>query len=177
MLLIEHHAPADAPASERLVLSFELRCKCRLRTVLASGEEVGLFLERGAILRAGDKLRGNDGRVVEVTAASEPIHQARAGDPLLLAKAAYHLGNRHVPVQVGVDATSGFLRFGRDHVLAEMVRGLGLEVTEADAPFEPESGAYAGKSGSHGGHAHSHGEDTFAHPRPRIHDMLVTPRR
>jgi len=170
MLLIESRAAAGTPASERLSLSFELRCKSRLRTRLESGEEVGLFLERGSVLRAGDRLLGADGRVVEVAAAAESIHEARAGDPLLLAKAAYHLGNRHVPVQVG----PGFLRFGRDHVLAEMARGLGLEVTDAEAPFEPESGAYGG----HGGHAHPHGhsadgEGSLANPRPRIHDMLL----
>ncbi|MBK6744753.1 MAG: urease accessory protein UreE [Hydrogenophilales bacterium] len=170
MLLIERRADPRDTATERLTLSFELRCKSRLRARLDSGEEVGLFLERGLILRAGDKLAGNDGRVVEVAAATESVMEARAGDPVLLAKAAYHLGNRHVPVQVG----DGFLRFGRDHVLSEMVRGLGLAVIEIDAPFEPESGAYGG----HGGHAHPHGHSADGEGRgPRIHDMLVTPRR
>ena len=170
MLLIEQRAPVDVRPTERLLLPFELRCKSRLRTRLESGEEVGLFLERGTVLRAGDCLLGADGRIVEVVAASESIHEARADDPVLLAKAAYHLGNRHVPVQVG----RGFLRFGRDHVLGEMVRGLGLEVTEAEAPFEPESGAYGGKSGGHGGHAHPHGHSADGEGRgPRIHDMLL----
>ena len=170
MLLIEQRAAAEAPATGRLVLPFELRCKCRLRTRLEDGEETGLFLERGAILRAGDKLQGNDGRVVEVIAAPEAVMEARATDPVLLAKAAYHLGNRHVPVQV----CQGILRFGRDHVLGEMVRGLGLAVSETEAPFEPESGAYGG----HGGHAHPHGHSSDGEGRgPRIHDMLVTPRR
>jgi len=174
MLLIERRADAHDAATERLALSFELRCKSRLRARLESGEEVGLFLERGLILRAGDKLAGNDGRVVEVVAATESVMEARAGDPVLLAKAAYHLGNRHVPVQVGVDAVSGFLRFGRDHVLGEMVRGLGLAMSEIEAPFEPESGAYGG----YGGHAHPHGHSADGEGRgPRIHDMLVTPRR
>ena len=174
MLLIEQRAPDDAAAGARLVLPFELRCRSRLRTHLEDGEEVGLFLERGGILRSGDKLRGNDGRIVEVAAAPETVMEARSGDPVLIAKAAYHLGNRHVPVQVGVDAKSGFLRFGRDHVLGEMVRGLGLAVTEIEAPFEPESGAYGG----HGGHAHPHGHSADGEGRgPRIHDMLVTPKR
>ena len=178
MLLIESLAPADASASERLTLTFELRCKARLRTQLDSGEEAGLFLERGIILRAGDKLLGKDGRVVEVAAAPETVIEARSDDPLLLARAAYHLGNRHVPVQVA----AGLLRFGSDHVLGEMLRGLGLEVTQTEAPFEPESGAYGGKSGNHGGHAHPHGHSTdgegeFANPRPRIHDMLIVGRR
>ena len=170
MLLIEHRAEPHEAATERLTLSFELRCKARLRARLDSGEEVGLFLERGLILRAGDKLAGSDGRVVEVAAATESVMEARTADPVLLAKAAYHLGNRHVPVQVG----DGFLRFGRDHVLGDMVRGLGLAVTEIEAPFEPESGAY----GAHGGHAHPHGHSADGEGRgPRIHDMLVTPRR
>jgi urease accessory protein len=170
MLLIEQRAPEGVAASDRLCLTFELRCKSRLRTRLESGEEVGLFLERGAILRAGDKLRGGDGSIVEVAAALEAVMEARTDDPILLAKAAYHLGNRHVPVQVG----PGFLRFGRDHVLGEMARGLGLSVAELEAPFEPESGAYGG----HGGHAHPHGHSADGEGRgPRIHDMLVTPKR
>ncbi len=174
MLLIEHRAPADTPATERLTLTFELRCKARLRTRLDSGEEVGLFLERGLILRGGDKLLGQDGRVVEIRPALEAVMEGRADDPVLIARAAYHLGNRHVPVQVGVDEHSGFLRFGRDHVLGEMVEGLGLVVTDIEAPFEPESGAYGG----HGGHAHPHGHSADGEGRgPRIHDMLLTPRR
>jgi urease accessory protein len=170
MLLIESLAPADASASDRLTLTFELRCKTRLRTQLDSGEEAGLFLERGIILRAGDKLLGKDGRIVEVAAAPERVIEARSDDPLLLARAAYHLGNRHVPVQVA----AGLLRFGSDHVLGEMLRGLGLDVTQTEAPFEPESGAYGG----HGGHAHPHGHSADGEGRgPRIHDMLIVGRR
>jgi len=166
MLLIEQRAAADAVATERLVLPFELRCKSRLRTRLESGEEAGLFLERGAVLRAGDKLQGNDGRIVVVIAAPEAVTEARGDDPMLLARAAYHLGNRHVPVQV----EQALLRFGRDHVLGEMVRGLGLDIVETEAPFEPESGAYGG----HGGHAHPHGHSAEGEGRgPRIHDMLL----
>lgn len=170
MLLIEALAPADATATERLTLAFELRCKSRLRTKLDSGEEAGLFLDRGAVLRAGDKLLGKDGRVVEVVTAPERVMEARTDNPSLLARAAYHLGNRHVPIQV----EAGLLRFGRDHVLGEMVRGLGLAVTETEAAFEPESGAYGG----HGGHAHPHGHSADGEGRgPRIHDMLSTARR
>jgi urease accessory protein len=170
MLLIESLAAADAQPTECLRLPFELRCKSRLRTNLASGEEVGLFLERGTVLRAGDRLLGGDGRVVEVVASPETVCEARSDDALLLARAAYHLGNRHVPVQVA----PGLLRFGRDHVLAEMLRGLGLEVTEAEAPFEPESGAYGG----HGGHAHPHDHSADGEGRgARIHDMLLSGRR
>ena len=163
MLLIEASAPEGASASETLLLPFESRCKSRLRTRLASGEEVGLFLERGRLLRGGDRLLGKDGRIIEVVAAAEALMEAQSADPLQLARAAYHLGNRHVAVQV----LPGSLRFARDHVLGEMVRGLGLPVSEIEAPFEPEAGAY----GAHGGHGHSAaGEGEFAQARPKIHD-------
>lgn len=166
MLLIEEFAAANAAPTERLELPFESRCKSRLRTRLASGEECGLFLERGTVLRGGDRLLGNDGRTVEVVAAPEALMEAvmdeNSGDPLLLAKAAYHLGNRHVAVHL----LPGRLRFAADHVLGEMVRGLGLKLAEIAAPFEPESGAY----GAHGGHGHSaDGEGRGA----RIHDHFA----
>ena len=159
MLLIEQHAAAAAVATEQLPLPFDSRCKSRLRARLASGEECGLFLDRGTVLRGGDKLQGKDGRVVEVIAAPELLMQAASEDPLQLARAAYHLGNRHVAVHL----LPGRLRFAADHVLGEMLRGLGLPVTQIEAPFEPESGAY----GSHGGHGHSaDGEGRGA----KIHD-------
>lgn len=167
MLLIEALAPAGAAASEHLVLRFDARCKSRLRTRLLSGTEVGLFLERGTVLRGGDKLAAGDGTVVEVVAAPEMLMEAASDEPRQLARAAYHLGNRHVAVQL----LPGRLRFAADHVLGEMVRGLGLPVAEIEAPFEPESGAYGG---SHG-HAHPHGhgadgEGASGQARPRIHD-------
>jgi urease accessory protein len=114
------------------------------------------------VLRGGDMLLGNDGRVIEVVAAPELLMEAASDDPLQLARAAYHLGNRHVAVQV----LSGSLRFARDHVLGEMLRGLGLSVSELEAPFEPEAGAY----GAHGGHGHHAGDDDFAKTPARIHD-------
>ncbi len=139
-MVIEKRAAAGAIATERLVLPFEVRCKSRLRTRLASGEECGLFLERGTVLRGGDRLQASDGRIVEVVAAAEALCVAESDDPLLLLRAAYHLGNRHVAVEIG----PGRLRFARDAVLAGMVCGLGLPVKDIEAPFEPESGAYAG---------------------------------
>jgi len=166
MLLIEKFAVGNAPATERLELPFDTRCRSRLRTRLASGEECGLFLERGTVLRGGDRLLAADGRIVEVVAAPEALMEAvideSAGDPLLLAKAAYHLGNRHVAVHL----LPGRLRFAADHVLGEMVRGLGLKLAEIEAPFEPESGAY-GHAGTHGGHGHSADGEGRG---PRIHD-------
>ena len=158
MYVIERKTDANAKASAHLVLSFEARCKSRLRTRLLTGEEVGLFMERGTVLRGGDKLAANDGTVIEVVAAPEMLMEATTSDPLLLAKAAYHLGNRHVAVHL----LPGKLRFGADHVLGEMVRGLGLPVAEIEAPFEPESGAY-------GAHPHGHSSDGEGRG-PRIHD-------
>jgi len=159
MLLIEQRAAVDAVSTEVLLLPFESRCKSRLRTHLASGEECGLFLERGGVLRGGDKLLGNNGRVVTVIAATEALMEAASDNPLQMVCAAYHLGNRHVAVQI----LPGRLRFVRDHVLGEMLRGLGLPVIEIEAAFEPEAGAY----GAHGGHGHSaDGEGRGA----RIHD-------
>lgn len=140
--------PGDKP-TERLPLSFEMRSKNRLRTKLDSGEEVCLFLARGTVLRGGDLLCADDGRIIEVVAAPEHLLQATSNDPLLLARAAYHLGNRHVAVQIA----TGRVIFAADHVLGAMIRGLGLPVTEIETSFEPEAGAYGG----HGGHAHHDG--------------------
>jgi len=138
-----------ASAVDRLVLPFELRQKSRLRARLESGVEVGLFLERGIVLRGGDLLRADDGTVIEVVAALETVSAVRDSDATRLARAGYHLGNRHVPVEIG----QGWLRYGHDHVLDDMVRGLGLEVRVEEAPFEPEGGAYGHSHGA-GGHAH-----------------------
>jgi urease accessory protein len=146
MLIVQKRAPPQSAFDAELILPFELRQKSRLRTTVEGGEEIGLFLERGAVLRDGDCLMSDDGRVVRVAAADEDLMEARCADADALARAAYHLGNRHTPVQVG----SGWLRFGADSVLAGMLRGLGAAVTTVRAPFEPEAGAYAA-----GHHAHS----------------------
>ena len=137
---------AASPAAEKLVLPFELRQKSRLRARSASGLEIGLFLERGMVLRGGDLLLADDGTVIEVVAAPETVSTVHESDATRLARAGYHLGNRHVAVEIG----KGWLRYGHDHVLDDMVRGLGLSVVIEEAPFEPEGGAY--------GHSHSHGE-------------------
>lgn len=160
MLMIECFATTDDPPAERLELPFDLRCKSRLRTRLASGEECGLLLERGVVLRGGDRLALSDGRIVEVVSASEALLEVASADPLQLARAAYHLGNRHVAVEL----RPGCLRFAADHVLADMLRGLGLKVAALEAPFEPEQGAY----GAHG--SHHHGADHHHPSGPRLHD-------
>jgi urease accessory protein len=133
-----------------LVLPFDLRIRSRLRTRLASGEEAVLKTERGAILRGGECLKSEDGRVVRVSAAPEKVMHVTCADQYELTRAAYHLGNRHVAVEIG----AGFLRIAADHVLGDMLLGLGAKVEELEAPFEPESGAYGGGHGHHDGAAH-----------------------
>jgi len=138
----------------QLRLPFDARQKSRLKTKLVSGEEVGLMLPRGEILRGGDLVTASDGRVIEVLAEPEKLLHIEADS---LPRIAYHLGNRHVPVQVG----EGFLRIAADHVLEEMLKKLGAKVREVEAPFEPEAGAYAGGQHQHdemghGGKIHDH---------------------
>jgi urease accessory protein len=145
MLILSQRLPKKRTPDVQLVLPFDERKKSRLRTTLASGEAVGLILERGSMLRGGDQLIADDGRVVEIIAADEKVSTARAADPGQLARVSYHLGNRHVPLQIGV----GWVRYQHDHVLDDMVRGLGSSVDVEYAPFEPEGGAY-------GAHTHAH---------------------
>jgi len=159
MITIRERVPLAAHADAELVLPFELRQKSRLVTALASGEPAGLVLDRGTVLRGGDCLLADDGRIVRVVAADEALMEARCGDAPGLALCAYHLGNRHTPVEVG----DGWLRFSADDVLAGMLRGVGATVTAVCAPFEPEAGAYAG------GHHHS----SDAKHGGIIHDMIT----
>jgi urease accessory protein len=155
--------------SGKLELPFEARQKSRLRTKLASGEEVAVMLPRGEILRGGDLVTASDGRVIEVVAQPEKLLHVETRD---LAKAAYHLGNRHVPVQVG----EGFLRLAEDHVLEEMLKKLGAKVSHVEAPFEPEAGAYAGghqhrhDEMGHGGKIHEFGEPKHDHGHEDGHE-------
>ena len=166
-----------------LTLAFDARQKSRLRAKLDSGEEVALILPRGEILRGGDLVTASDGRVIEVVAQPEKLLHVECAAPEALAKAAYHLGNRHVPVEVG----AGWLRIAADHVLGEMLRKLGASVSPLEAPFEPEAGAYAGGHHHHdemghggkihefgdGGHDHAHGhahEHDHAHGNGHDHD-------
>jgi len=141
----------------QLKLPFDSRQKSRLRTKLVSGEEVGLMLPRGEILRGGDLVTASDGRVIEVVAEPEKLLHIESES---LPKVAYHLGNRHVPVQVG----QTFLRIAEDHVLEEMLKKMGAKVSRVEAPFEPEAGAYAGgqhqhEEMGHGGKIHDHHHD------------------
>jgi urease accessory protein len=137
-----------------LVLPFELREKSRLRACLASGEEVALYTVRGTVLRDGDLLKGDDGRVVRIVAAAEATYRVDCGSPRDLLRCAFHLGNRHTQAQVAGDAGSGYLRIRKDAVLMDMLQGLGATVTEESAAFEPESGAYGGGGHHHDDHGH-----------------------
>ena len=139
-------------ANARLVLPFDLRQRSRLLASIESGEEIGLTLPRGTVLRGGDRLQASDGRIIEVVAAPERVAIVQSDDPRLLARAAYHLGNRHVAVQI----TGNSLRLLSDHVLEGMLQQLGLAVQIDNLPFEPEAGAYA-QSGHGHGHSHDHG--------------------
>ncbi|EIJ41791.1 urease accessory protein UreE [Beggiatoa alba B18LD] len=147
MLKVLERLAYPQPASLFLSLSFDLRQKSRLCTQLNDGTAVLLDLPRGQILRGGDCLKAEDGRIIEVQAALEPVTHVEIVEPLLLARVCYHLGNRHIALQI----TSQWLRYQPDHVLDDMLRHFGLNVRVIDAPFEPEGGAY-----QTGHHHHAH---------------------
>ena len=160
MLEIRERVDADGreePIALTLTLPFESRQRSRLRVTLSDGTQAALALPRGSVLRGGDLLRLSDRRVLRVVAASESVSTARSSVPRALMRAAYHLGNRHVPLEVG----EGFVRYLHDHVLDAMVRDLGLSVSAEQAAFEPEGGAYSGGGHSHGHHHHS--QDAHPH--------------
>ena len=140
MSLIKVTELLDQPTTSQASLSlpFELRQKSRLKANLDSGEEVGLILPRGRVLRGGDCLKAENGLIIELKAAREPVSIATAPDQMTLQRACYHLGNRHVPLQI----TENWIRYLEDHVLDEMLVSLGLTVNHEKAPFEPEVGAY-----------------------------------
>ncbi|HGQ7177142.1 TPA: urease accessory protein UreE [Acinetobacter baumannii] len=132
-------------AFETVELTFDTRQKSRFRAALSSGVDIGADLPRTGILRSGSYIATQEGDVLRVDAKPEQLMKVTAQTEFDLLKAAYHLGNRHVPLML----TPTALYFEPDHVLAEMVEGLGLTVTETDYPFEPESGAYAQHSHDH----------------------------
>jgi urease accessory protein len=150
-LLEENEAAIPAGV---LTMRFEDRRRSRMRARLDDGRDAALLLPRGTILRDGDRLRDAEaGVVVTVRAAAQTLSYVRIADPLSLARAAYHLGNRHVPVQLG----RGWLAYEHDHVLDGMVEDLGLAVDTRIAPFEPEAGGYRHAAGeARAGHSHGH---------------------
>jgi len=147
----EQAARQDLAAEQSVTLTLAQRRRSRQRLVLADGEAVGLSIERGIVLHEGDLLDTGDGRLIQVRAAHEDLLRVTAESPRALTRAAYHLGNRHVALEVG----DGCLQLSHDPVLADMLGQLGGVSTErVQAAFEPETGAYGG------GHHHGH-DETF----------------
>ena len=139
-----------AAAADTVVLDFDDRHRRRMTMTGTRGLEFLLDLPDAVALRSGDALQLDDGRLVEVVAAAEPLIEIRCSDPLHLVRVAWHLGNRHLPTQLLGDR----LRIRRDHVIEDMVAGLGATVKPVSAPFDPEGGAYG-----HGQlHGHDHGD-------------------
>jgi urease accessory protein len=166
MLRIQTHAKRELSETEalslpKLVLPFDLRQKSRLRVTLDNGVEAALFLARGTVLRDGDLLEAEDRTLVRVVAAPENILYVTANKPYDLTRAAYHLGNRHVPVELG----EGYLKLATDPVLKEMLTHLGLTLREDCLPFQPEPGAYGG------GHRHGH-DSTFVEEYARAQQLF-----
>lgn len=150
--------PADT-----IVLEFDDRHRRRMAMTATRGLEFLLDLAEVIALRSGDALALEDGRLIEVIAAAEPLVEIRARDAMHLVRIAWHLGNRHLPTQI----TAKGLRIRRDHVIEEMVRGLGARVIEIEAPFDPEGGAYA--TAPQGGHVHDHDHHDHDHHDHRHH--------
>ena len=141
-----------------LELDWDVRQKSRFDATDSSGRTLGVFLPRGTVVRGGDVLVADDGSLIVVHAAAQPVllvkHCSEHGTPFDLLRAAYHLGNRHVQLELQPD----HLKLEPDHVLAEMLHQMHLIVTPANAAFEPEGGAYAAS-----GHAHAHHGHDDAH--------------
>ena len=176
-------APALVRRASRIALDWDTRQKSRFEAVDSAGRHIGVFLPRGRIVRGGDVLVAEDGSLIAIDALAQPIlvvTAAPAGAPgeaaLAIAKAAYHLGNRHVPLEVRADR----LVLEPDHVLAALLARMGLRVESTRGPFEPEAGAYDTARPAHdgAGHAHEHGhehkhghehehEDGHQHAHPR----------
>ena len=156
MIQLIRKIAAPLAAGPSITLTLGQRSRSRLRVTLDDGRPVGILLPRGTTLRNGDGLESEDGFQVRVRAARETLSRVEDDDLLLLARACYHLGNRHVPVQI----EHGRLSYLHDHVLDDMVRGLGLAVRVEQAAFDPETGAYGG---------HGHGGD-HTHHKGRGHD-------
>ena len=158
------HRWAETPA-DTVVLDFDGRHRRRTAMTGTRGLEFLLDLEHAIALRGGDALVLEDGRLIEVVAAPEPLIEIRGQDPAHLVRLAWHLGNRHLPTQVMPKG----LRIRKDHVIEAMVKGLGARVIEIEAPFDPEGGAYA--DAAHAAHpAHDHGSHDHAHHGHAQHD-------
>ena len=151
-------APALLKRASSVELDWDTRQKSRFDAQDSQQRALGVFLPRGSVVRGGDVLVAEDGSLVQVVATAQPVMVVRAeaahGSAFDLMRAAYHLGNRHVALELQADR----LLLEPDHVLADMLRQMHLDVSEQLAPFEPEAGAYAA-----GGHGHAHGEHEQGH--------------
>jgi urease accessory protein len=160
-------APVLLKRATGVALDWDVRCKSRFDASDSAGRELGVFLPRGSVVRGGDVLVAEDGSLIQVLAAPQPVMVVRPcpqhGTPFDLTRAAYHLGNRHVPIELQPD----HLKIEPDHVLAQMLERMHLIVTTESAAFEPESGAYAAAPGHHG---HSHDAHAHAHAPEQAHD-------
>ncbi|MCP3417438.1 urease accessory protein UreE [Bradyrhizobium brasilense] len=162
--VLGQHRWKEAPA-DTVVLDFDDRHRRRMVMSGTRGLEFLLDLENAVALRGGDALVLEDGRLVEVVAAPEPLAEIRGSDPHHLIRVAWHLGNRHLPTQIMPKG----LRIRRDHVIEAMVKGLGARVIEIEAPFDPEGGAYAEHAHADE-HAHGHTGHDHAHSHAHDHD-------
>lgn len=173
-------APVLLKRASTVELDWDVRQKSRFAATDSLGRELGVFLPRGTVVRGGDVLVAEDGSLVRVIAAAQAVLRISAcaehGSPFDLTRAAYHLGNRHVPIELQPD----HLKIEPDHVLADMLRAMHLTVVAQQDSFEPEGGAYSGgghhhdhghahDAGDHG-HAHAHGNDHAHAPgQPHVH--------
>ncbi len=155
-------APTLVKRAPTVELDWNVRQKSRFDATDSNGRALGVILPRGHMARGGDVLVAQDGSLIRVIAAPQAVlvvrHCTQHGAPFDLLRAAYHLGNRHVPLELAPD----HLKLEADHVLADMLRQMHLIVAEETAPFDPEAGAYAAHAGH--GHAHDHGHDSLGHP-------------
>jgi urease accessory protein len=161
-------APALLKRAASITLDWDVRQKSRFKSTDSAGRQVGVFLQRGQVVRGGDVLVGEDGSLLKVLAAPQAVlritHCREHGTPFDLTRAAYHLGNRHVPIELQPD----HLKIEPDHVLADMLRAMHLIVHEVQDSFEPENGAYGEHGGGHP-HGHAHGHSN-AHDHAHGHD-------
>ena len=155
-------------------LDWDVRQKSRFDATDSTGRQIGVFLPRGTVVRGGDVLVAEDGSLIVAQAAAQAVlkitHCSNHGTPFDLIRAAYHLGNRHVPIELQPD----HLKIEPDHVLADMLRAMHLIVNAVDEAFEPENGAYA-TSGHHGGHHHGHAQDHTGHEHGHSHAHAPQP--
>jgi urease accessory protein len=158
--------PWKEAAADTVVLDFDDRHRRRMAMTGTRGLEFLLDLENAIALRGGDALVLEDGRLIEVVAAPEPLLEIRSPDPAHLVRVAWHLGNRHLPTQI----VGKGLRIRRDHVIEDMVKGLGARVIAIEAPFDPEGGAYAAVAETHAHAGHGHGHHDHDHHDHAGHD-------